>query len=90
MIEVISVEITDLARYRLRIGFSDGTSREIDLTDRLRDGGPVFRQLYDDPALFAQVYVDPEAATIVWPSGADLAPEALHGELYSPAVAGHQ
>lgn len=90
MIEVTSVEVTDPAHYRLRVAFSDGTSREIDLSGRLRDGGPVFRQLYDDPALFAQVYVDPEAATIVWPTGADLAPEALHGDLYSPAAASHR
>jgi hypothetical protein len=53
----------------------------------MRSGGPVFRQLYDDPELFAQVYVDPDAATIVWPNGADLAPEVLHGDHY-PAPAG--
>ncbi len=90
MIEVTSVEVTDRDRYRLRIGFSDGESREIELAGRLRSGGPVFRQLYDDPELFAQVYVDPDAATIVWPNGADLAPEVLHGDHYAAAAASHR
>jgi hypothetical protein len=31
-----------------------------------------------DPAYFALVRVDPEAGTIVWPNGADLAPESLY------------
>jgi hypothetical protein len=34
----------------------------------------------DDPDYFAQVRVDPEAGTIVWPNGLDLAPEVLHGD----------
>jgi hypothetical protein len=89
MIEVTSVEVTDRAHYRLRIGFNDGLTREIDLTDRLRTGGPVFRPLYDDPALFAQVYVDPDAATIVWPNGADLAPEVLHGDHHTATAPSH-
>lgn len=38
----------------------------------------MFRPLYDDPDLFAKVYVDPEAGTIGWPTGADLAPEVRH------------
>ncbi|MGH9224370.1 MAG: DUF2442 domain-containing protein [Acidimicrobiales bacterium] len=38
----------------------------------------MFEPLRADPALFARVRVDPEARTIVWPNGADLAPEALH------------
>jgi hypothetical protein len=90
MIEVTSVEVTDRDRYRLRIGFSDGESREIELAERLRSGGPVFRQLYDDPALFAQVYVDPDEATTVWPNGADLAPEVLHGDHYAASAASHR
>jgi hypothetical protein len=32
-----------------------------------------------DPAFFARVDVDPELGTIVRPSGADIAPETLHG-----------
>ena len=32
----------------------------------------------NDPAYFAEVTVDPEAGTIVWPGGIDLAPEPLY------------
>jgi hypothetical protein len=31
-----------------------------------------------DPKYFATVKVDPEAATVVWPNGVDLAPETLY------------
>ena len=31
-----------------------------------------------DPAYFSEVTVDPEAGTIVWPGGIDLAPEPLY------------
>ena len=31
-----------------------------------------------EPAGFAQLRVDPEAETITWPGGADLAPEMLY------------
>ena len=85
MIEATAVEVIDLRAFRLRVTFNDGSVRDIELAERLRSGGPVFRSLYDDPELFAQVYVDPDAATIVWPNGADLAPEALHGD-YQHAV----
>ncbi len=78
MITVTSVQVLD--GYRLRLGFSDGLVRDMDLTERLRTGGPVFGPLYKDHDLFARVYVDPEAGTIVWPNGADLAPEFLHGD----------
>ena len=33
-----------------------------------------------DPDYFAQVRVDPEAGTIVWPNGVDLDPQVLHGD----------
>jgi len=42
--------------------------------------GPVFEPLRDDPELFAQVRVDEEEGTIVWPNGADVAPEMLYRE----------
>lgn len=82
LVEVTSVQV--LAGYQLRLGFSDGLVRDVDLEQRLRDGGPVFRPIYDDPKLFAQVRVDPELGTIVWPNDADMAPEVLHHD-YAPA-----
>ena len=51
---------------------------DVDLTDRLAGQvGPVFEPL-KDPAYFAQVTVDAELGTVVWPNGADLAPDALY------------
>jgi hypothetical protein len=39
--------------------------------------GRVFEPLYD-PAYFARVTIDPVGGTVVWPNGADFAPEALY------------
>ena len=66
--------------YGLRLTFTDGSSGDIDFRARLnqRDTG-VFAELRD-PALFAKVWVDHEAETIVWPNGADVAPETLYEE----------
>ena len=61
--------------HRLRLWFSDGTEKTIDVTPLLR--GPVFKPLLA-PSYFARVSVDPIAGTVVWPNGADFAPEALH------------
>jgi len=80
LISVTSVEV--LAHYRLRLGFSDGTSREVDLTGALH--GPIFEPLAD-PAFFAQVRVDHALGTVVWPNGADLDPLVLHGD-FEPAA----
>jgi hypothetical protein len=33
-----------------------------------------------DPDYFAQVRVDPELGTVVWPNGYDLDPDVLHGD----------
>ena len=63
--------------HRLRLLFDDGSVGDIDFADRTWAG--VFEPLAD-PAYFAQVKVDPEAATIVWPNGLDMAPEPLYDE----------
>ena len=41
-------------------------------------GGPVFDPVRTDPDVFASVSVARDAGTIVWPNGADMAPDALH------------
>jgi hypothetical protein len=33
----------------------------------------------EEPGFFAQVRVDSEAGTIVWPNGVDLCPDVLYG-----------
>ncbi len=41
------------------------------------DWGGIFAPL-SDPAYFGSVELDEELGTIVWPNGADMAPETLH------------
>jgi hypothetical protein len=69
--------VEPLRDYRLRIRFNDGSVRDVDLEPEL--WGPVFEPLRD-PELFRRVAVDPELGTIVWPNGADLDPDVLHGD----------
>jgi hypothetical protein len=59
----------------LRLLFSDGTAGDVDFSGERWTG--VLSPL-NDPAYFAEVTVDPEAGTIVWPGGIDLAPEPLY------------
>ena len=61
--------------YRLRLTFEDGRAGEIDLEDEL--WGEVFEPLRDLEQ-FKMFRVDDELQTIVWPTGADLAPEFLY------------
>ena len=76
-----------LGGYRLRLSFADGTVRTVDLEAKLSGPvGPVFVPL-QDVAFFAMVAVDPEAGTVVWPNGADLAPEVLHAGAFDAAPA---
>jgi hypothetical protein len=60
--------------FEIWVSFDDGTSGVVDLGGKLK--GPVFEPL-NDPEYFARLSVDPELDTIVWPNGADLAPEFL-------------
>lgn len=79
------VDITDVEALHnrvVRLRFSDGSDRVVDLAPFL--WGPVFESIAGDDELFAQVRVDPEVGTIVWPNGADLDPDVLHGD-HEPA-----
>jgi len=60
------------------ISFDDGASGEVDLSDHLI--GPVVEPLKDN-AEFSKVKLDEELETIVWPNGADFAPEFIRGLL---------
>jgi len=69
------VRFERLGGHSLRVEFSDGTSQEIDFLPVLH--GEIFGPLADE-ALFAQVSLDAEAQTLVWPNGADFDPATLH------------
>ncbi len=69
--------VTPLDGYRLRVGFSDGTERVIDVEPFLR--GPIFQRVRNDRDVFEAVEVDRELGTIVWPNGADIDPDVLYG-----------
>ena len=64
-----------IENYRLRLTFSDGKVGDIDLASEL--WGEVFEPL-NDLALFKLFKVDHELGTVVWPNGADFAPEFLY------------
>ena len=68
-------EASYVSGYRILVVFEDGTRRELDLESEL--WGEVFEPLRD-PAAFRSFRLDPELQTIVWPNGADLAPEFLY------------
>jgi hypothetical protein len=74
MVRVQDVEV--LEPFRVRLRFTNGTAREVDLAVFLR--GPVFEPIRNDPAVFRSVRVDPELGTIVWPNGADIDPDVLY------------
>ena len=73
MLRVTNVEL--LGGYRLRISFTDGLVRDVDCSFLLH--GKLGQPLRD-PDYFAQVTIDHDARTIVWPNGLDPAPELLH------------
>lgn len=62
----------------LWLKFSDGAEGEIDLRAEL--DGPIFEPL-QDLHFFRQFRIDPDLHTLVWPNGADFAPEFLHANI---------
>ncbi|WP_040493444.1 DUF2442 domain-containing protein [Ilumatobacter nonamiensis] len=81
--EVRAVE--HLGGHRLRLTFADGVTGDVDLSDRFAGPvGPMFEPLLEVD-YFAQVVVDEELGTVVWPNGADLAPDVLHAQAMSLA-----
>jgi Protein of unknown function (DUF2442) len=59
----------------LELTFADGTHGEVEVIQRM--WGPVFTEART-PEGFAAVTVDHELGTVVWPGGADLAPDTLY------------
>lgn len=73
------IEAKHVRDFTVWVRFEDGSEGEIDLSEELY--GPVFEPLRD-VNYFRQVRVDPELGTIVWPNGADLAPEFLYEKVH--------
>jgi hypothetical protein len=73
LVHVTAVEV--VGDHCLRLSFEDGAEGDVDLSGWRWQG--VFEPLADLD-YFRQVRLDPELGTIVWPNGADLAPETLH------------
>lgn len=69
------VDVKYIENYKLEVVFSDGRKGIADLEGSFR--GSVFEPL-KDVDFFAKVSVDQELETIVWPNGADFAPEFLY------------
>ncbi len=70
---IVSFEPIDA--FTLRMVFDDGTEQTIDFRPIL--AGEIYGPLQDEK-LFAQVEIDPEVHTLVWPNGADFDPATLH------------
>lgn len=73
------VAVRTLADYRLDLRFEDGVEGIVDVSALVGFKG-VFAPMRD-PAWFAQVRVDPESGTVVWPNGADLDPDVLYSRV---------
>jgi hypothetical protein len=84
---VYASEVQPLRKHWLRVTFTDGAVKEIDLSELLALGG-IFAPIYERRELFEHVRIDPENGAVEWPGDVDLDPEVLYGR-YEPA-SGHR
>lgn len=74
----LTPDITSVSVVRhgvLDLTFADGLRGEVEVLDRMR--GPVFTEARTVDG-FAAAEVDADSGTVVWPGGADLAPDTLY------------
>ena len=76
------VEARYVRDYVIWLRWSDGSQGEVDLRDEL--DGPIFEPL-KDLSFFRSFTLSSELDTLVWPNGADLAPEFLREHTRVPA-----
>jgi len=74
LVRIKRVEV--LHDFTVRLEFTDGTIREIDLEPYLHGQG--FEPLRKDPEAFRSVHIDERSGTIVWDNGADIDPDVLY------------
>jgi hypothetical protein len=72
-------EARHLRNFEVEVTFNDGRRGIADLDTALE--GKMFEPLRD-VEVFSQLRVDPELETIVWPNGADLAPEFIYFQAF--------
>ena len=70
-----------LGGFKVHLLFHDGTEGTLDFTDWLH--GPIFEPLRDQ-SFFKRFFI--ESGTLVWPNGADVAPETLYEAVKSKAA----
>lgn len=68
--------VTALEPYVVRVVFSDGEVRDVDIEPLL--AGEVFGPLREREE-FARVVVDEQTGAVAWPSGADLDSDVIYG-----------
>jgi uncharacterized protein DUF2442 len=76
------IEARYVSGFVVWLKFRDGTAGEIDLASEL--SGSVFEPLRE-PAVFREFQIHSEFHTLVWPNGADFAPEFLHDNVHVTA-----
>lgn len=76
MVDVVSVK--PLGGFKLRIGFSDGSTGIHDFSATVARDGEMVQPL-KDPAFFARVFI--ELGALTWPNGFDACPDWLHQEM---------
>ena len=70
--------------FRIQLTFNDDLQGTVDLQSWL--DGPIFEPL-NDQGYFQQFFID--GGTVVWPNGADIAPETLY-DAVAQAAAQHR
>ena len=65
--------------YKVQVSFNNGREGVADLVSVLK--GPVFESL-KKKSVFSAFRVDKELETIVWPNGADVAPEYIYFQAF--------
>ncbi|MFN0158832.1 MAG: DUF2442 domain-containing protein [Bacteroidota bacterium] len=77
LVRVLHAEPT--SEFNVRIEFTDGTRRVVDLEPYLH--GPVFDKIRNDHEVFRSLKVNERMGTIMWENGADIDPDVLYHNL---------
>lgn len=79
MTDLISItDVEPLHGRWLRLTFSDGAVKDVDISGILARGG-MLTAVRDSREVFEQVRLKPDSRTIEWPGEIDLDPDVLYG-----------